>query len=70
MSDDWIVRVNDREYGPVDLTALREWQRQGRLIATNEIRHADLSRFRPQRDGRDNVGIQHHSESRDFRRDR
>jgi hypothetical protein len=39
------VRVNDREYGPVDLEALHEWRREGRLIATNEIRHRDSSEW-------------------------
>lgn len=41
MSEQWIVRVNDREYGPVDLATLREWQRDGRVIATNELRRVD-----------------------------
>lgn len=45
MSDDWIVRVNDREYGPVDLTTMREWQREGRVIATNEVRRSSAEEW-------------------------
>jgi hypothetical protein len=37
-SEAWIVRVQGREYGPVDLDELREWKREGRLIRENEIR--------------------------------
>lgn len=36
-----MLRVNDREYGPVNLATLLEWQREGRVIATNEVRRAD-----------------------------
>lgn len=43
MTDQWIVRVDGREYGPVDLTTLREWQREGRVIAANEIRRTSSS---------------------------
>src|SRR3954468_8427391 len=45
MSEDWIVRVADREYGPVDVSTLREWQDEGRLIATNEVRRPDSSEW-------------------------
>jgi hypothetical protein len=34
----WIVRVQGKEYGPVDVDELREWKREGRLIRENEIR--------------------------------
>ncbi|HEX4667565.1 MAG TPA: DUF4339 domain-containing protein [Chthoniobacterales bacterium] len=37
-SEAWIVRVQGKEYGPVDLDELREWKREGRLIRENEIR--------------------------------
>jgi hypothetical protein len=37
-NDEWIVRVEGREYGPVDLDELRAWKREGRLIRENEIR--------------------------------
>jgi hypothetical protein len=38
MVEQWIVRVEDREYGPVGVEELREWRREGRLIRENEIR--------------------------------
>lgn len=37
---EWIVRVRDKEYGPVDLETLRDWQRDGRLIPDNEVRRS------------------------------
>jgi hypothetical protein len=44
-SDAWIVRVQDKEYGPVDLDELREWKREGRLIRENEIREPGSERW-------------------------
>ena len=41
MADEWFVRVQGKDYGPVDLDTLREWKREGRLIADNELREAD-----------------------------
>lgn len=38
MPDQWIVRVEGQEYGPVDTDALSDWRREGRLIPTNELR--------------------------------
>jgi hypothetical protein len=38
MPDEWMVRVEGHEYGPVDLETLREWKNEGRLIRTNELR--------------------------------
>ena len=38
MSEEWMVRVEGKEYGPVDLDELREWKREGRLIRENEVR--------------------------------
>jgi hypothetical protein len=38
MSEEWIVRVEGEEYGPVDEDTLREWQQEGRLIAGNPVR--------------------------------
>jgi hypothetical protein len=40
MSDEWFVRVHDKEYGPVDLDELLEWKAEGRLIAENPVRRA------------------------------
>jgi hypothetical protein len=38
VGEEWIVRVEGQEYGPVDIDALREWQREGRLIPDNPVR--------------------------------
>jgi hypothetical protein len=38
MPNQWIVRVEGQEYGPVDTDALRDWKREGRLIPANELR--------------------------------
>src|SRR5215211_6425365 len=41
MAEAWFVRVQEREYGPVDLPTLREWKSEGRLIPENPVRAAD-----------------------------
>jgi len=41
MSEEWIVRVHGKEYGPADIDTLREWKREGRLLPENEARNAD-----------------------------
>lgn len=41
MSEKWIVRVEGRDYGPVDLPALQDWKEEGRVLSTNEVRLAD-----------------------------
>src|SRR5205807_2476696 len=38
MADRWLVRVGEKEYGPVDLGTLGDWKREGRLLPTNEVR--------------------------------
>ena len=43
----WIVRVQDREYGPVGVEELREWKREGRLIRENEVREPGSERWIP-----------------------
>jgi hypothetical protein len=40
MTEEWIVRVQGKEYGPADIDTLREWQREGRLLPENEARNA------------------------------
>jgi hypothetical protein len=45
MGEEWIVRVEGQEYGPVDIDALREWRREGRLIPANELRHVGDERW-------------------------
>ena len=44
MAEEWIVRVQGKEYGPADVDTLREWRREGRLVPENEARNmgADL----------------------------
>jgi hypothetical protein len=38
MTDRWIVRVDGKEYGPVELDTLAEWKHEGRLLASNKVR--------------------------------
>ena len=47
MVEQWIVRVQGKEYGPVDLEELREWKQEGRLIRENEIREPGSERWIP-----------------------
>ena len=47
MNEDWIVRVDGREYGPVTSDTLREWRLEGRLIPTNEIRRVGEEHWIP-----------------------
>src|SRR5437762_5488101 len=44
MTEEWIVRVQGKEYGPADIDTLREWKKEGRLLPENEARttSADL----------------------------
>jgi hypothetical protein len=44
MAEEWIVRVQGKEYGPANIDTLREWKREGRLLPENEARNmgADL----------------------------
>jgi len=41
MADEWIIRVDGKEYGPADLVTLREWKTEGRLLAANDARRSD-----------------------------
>lgn len=45
MGEEWIVRVEGREYGPVDLDTLHEWRLEGRLIPANELRPVGEERW-------------------------
>jgi len=38
MAEEWIVRVQGKEYGPADIDTLREWKKEGRLLPENEAR--------------------------------
>jgi GYF domain 2 len=46
-TDAWIVRVQGKEYGPVDLEELRGWKEEGRLIRENEIREPGSEQWIP-----------------------
>src|SRR5215468_12433041 len=40
-TEEWIVRVDGREYGPANIDTLREWKAEGRVLPVNEARRAD-----------------------------
>src|SRR5258708_4846799 len=42
MAEQWIIRVEGKEYGPADLATLREWKADGRVLPTNPARSVDL----------------------------
>jgi hypothetical protein len=42
VTDEWIVRVQGREYGPANIETLREWKAEGRLLPVNEARRANI----------------------------
>ena len=42
MAEEWIVRVQGKEYGPADIETLREWRDDGRLLPPNQARRADV----------------------------
>jgi hypothetical protein len=42
MTEEWIVRVEGKEYGPADIDTLREWKREGRLLPENEARNTSV----------------------------
>jgi hypothetical protein len=42
MPEQWIIRVEGKEYGPADLATLREWKIDGRVLPTNPARIADV----------------------------
>src|SRR5262249_21780366 len=41
VTEEWIVRVDGREYGPASIDTLREWKSEGRVLPANEARRAD-----------------------------
>jgi hypothetical protein len=45
MADQWMVRVDGKEYGPVDEDDLRDWKAEGRLIRQNEVRRLGEDRW-------------------------
>ncbi|MFL6514640.1 MAG: DUF4339 domain-containing protein [Chthoniobacterales bacterium] len=45
MPQQWFIRVDGKEYGPADVSTLREWQEEGRLLPTNEVRMASQAKW-------------------------
>src|SRR5438309_11138462 len=43
MAEQWIIRVQGKEYGPADLATLREWKADGRVLPANHARQADVN---------------------------
>jgi len=41
MAEQWIIRVQGKEYGPADVATLRKWKADGRVIPTNPARRTD-----------------------------
>jgi len=41
VAEEWIVRVEGKEYGPANIDTLREWKAEGRVLPANEARRAD-----------------------------
>src|SRR5262249_22401843 len=46
MTEQWIIRVQGKEYGPADLATLQEWKSEGRVLATNPARRVDADSWR------------------------
>ena len=42
MTEEWIVRVQGKEYGPANIDTLREWKAEGRLLGANEARQTNV----------------------------
>jgi hypothetical protein len=45
MPEQWIVRVEEKDYGPADLEVLREWKREGRVLPTNPVRELNVDHW-------------------------
>src|SRR5438309_6889275 len=43
MAEQWIIRVQGKEYGPADLATLREWKADGRVLPAKPARQADVN---------------------------
>src|SRR4029450_4824784 len=40
VTEEWIVRVDGKEYGPANIDTLREWKAEGRGLPANEARRS------------------------------
>jgi hypothetical protein len=45
MPEQWIIRVEGKEYGPADLPTLKEWKSEGRVLPGNEARLAEAAEW-------------------------
>src|SRR5207302_4530505 len=45
MAEQWIIRVDGKDYGPADLSMLVEWKQEGRLLPTNDVRIASQAHW-------------------------
>src|SRR5881396_971625 len=42
MAEQWIIRVEGKEYGPADVATLHEWKADGRVLPSNAARRVDV----------------------------
>ena len=42
MAEQWIIRVEGKDYGPADFETLQEWKSDGRVIPANPARRSDV----------------------------
>lgn len=42
MAEQWIIRVQGKDYGPADLETLHEWKADGRVLPVNPARRSDV----------------------------
>ena len=42
MAEQWIIRVQGKDYGPADLETLSEWKADGRVLPANPARRVDV----------------------------
>ena len=45
MAEQWIIRVQGKDYGPADLETLRDWKTDCRVLPANPARRADLEHW-------------------------
>jgi hypothetical protein len=45
MAEQWIIRVQGKDYGPANFETLGEWKADGRVLPTNPARRADLEQW-------------------------
>jgi hypothetical protein len=45
MAEQWIIRVQGKDYGPADLETLQDWKADGRVLPANPARRMDLEHW-------------------------